>query len=1124
MRGKRQGRRGARVLLLLALVLAAIAAGSSGATAATDPSSPAVPVAHPAVSLQGPASGAAAVEALGTRIADVAGAYGWTKAQLISRLSQDPSLNVDKGGYLFYTDPALSENGVAATPGSAAAGSEGVAGPSAAARSAAPALAALGDTFKLHSLPGAAHIVYLDFTGYTLHADAWTDGYNNGNDIVAPPYDTDGNPASFSDAELTAIQHVWQRVAEDYAPFNVDVTTEFMGESYLTRSSTTDNLYGMRVLISPISSYIGNYGGMAYVGVFNAVGDYSKTALVFPENLGGGSEKDVGEAASHENGHTLGLAHQGTTGGVEYYPGQGGGETGWAPIMGVGYNKNLSQWSKGEYSGANNTEDEIAIMGTYGAAGRTDDVGNTTATATYLGTTGTRTGSGIIGSSGDADVFRVSWAAGPLSIGVAPAALGPDLDILLDVLDSGGNVIATDNPADLLMAATTLNVTAGNYYIRVRGTGKGNPLVDGYSSYGSLGAYTISVMNTDGRPAKAAGVTATATSSSTIDLGWTDNATNETGYYVSRWNAATSNWDVIGDAGANATSYTDDGLSASTSYTYRVGPHNGYGVTWSDASAPATTYQKITIVSPNGEEAWQVGSVQHIRWSVIPTIPTVDLDVSRDGGNTWEVIQYGVADTGDYTWTATGPVSSTCLAFVGDPASGYAIAGMSDRYFSIVQAPTVTGLSPTRGSTTGGTSVVITGTNFSGVMGVSFGGASATSFLVNSPTQITATTPTHAAGTVEVVVTSDGGSSATAGTANDFTYVTPPPTVTSLNPATGSNAGGTTVTITGTNFLGATAVTFGGSPASTFAVISTAQIRVTAPAHAVGTVNVQVTTPGGASATTGTGDDYTYAIMATRFDQTHSFILKSGTWADFTAPAAWSGSYGRSATAGAFATIYFNGTRLDWIAMKGITTGVADVYLDGTKVTTVNLGAAAASYQQMVYTTGTLASGSHNVKLVRSTASAAGKYLTLDDVDIWGTISAPPVTLTRYEQSNTAIKKAGTWANYTSTPSSGGSYGRSATASASAIIYFTGTRLDYIGMKGTTTGYAEIWLDGVKVTGTSPINLYSSPAAYRRTIWTSGTLAYGPHTVKIVRSTASAAGKYLTLDAVDIWGTIKSGP
>ncbi len=78
-------------------------------------------------------------------------------------------------------------------------------------------------------------------------------------------------------------------------------------------------------------------------------GTYYKPALVFPERLGN-SDRYIAEAAAHECGHTLGLLHDGTTTGTEYYAGHGTGATGWAPIMGNGYYKSLTQWSKGEYA------------------------------------------------------------------------------------------------------------------------------------------------------------------------------------------------------------------------------------------------------------------------------------------------------------------------------------------------------------------------------------------------------------------------------------------------------------------------------------------------------------------------------------------------------------------------------------------------------------------------------------------------------------------------------------------------------------------------------------------------------------------------------------------------------
>jgi hypothetical protein len=1182
-----------------------LATGATAATAATNPADSPVLSGSPIVTLPVAASGPAAVDALGSRLPDVAKAYGWTAGQLTSRLRTDRSLNVDTSGHLFYKDPAPTQGDLAAAQAGAV---------SAASAGAAPqALQPLTDTFKLHSLPGAAHIVYLDFDGQTLSGCAWTNNLNGGNDIVAPPYSIDGDPTTFSDAELTAIQLIWQRVAEDYAPLNVDVTTEYMGESYLTRTSTSDNLYGMRVLISPLSSYLPNAGGVAWVGAFNAVGDYNKPALVFPEMLGLGNDKIIAEAAAHENGHTLGLSHQGTTAGVTYYNGQGSGETGWAPIMGTSYYRNLSQWSKGEYLNANTTEDEVAVMGTYGAPLRSDDVGGTTSSATYLGTTGILGASGFIGSPTDADVFRVSWAAGPLTVRADPAAVGADLDILLDLLDSRGSVVASSNPADLLAAGISVSVAKGTYYIRVRGTGKGDPLVDGYSSYGSRGAYAISVSNTPGQPAAPTDLQATATSSSAIALHWTDNATNETAYYIDRWNTASGAWERIAATAADATSYTNSGLSPSTTYRYTVSAYNIYATAgaagYVEATTPAPPPAKPTGLTATAIDATSI----RLDWTDAATDET-GYYVNRwnTASKAWDTVATTAADASTYTDGGLNP-STTYYYYVGafnGNGVSWSAAYVSAATPSDGGVAAVLSVVPGSGPEAGGNAVVVTGSRFTGATEVRFGSAPAAFTVVDDGTVSIASVPSGT-GTVDVTVTTPAGTSA-AGASDRYTYVGLPaaptgltaagaststivigwsdnatneagyridrwngasgtwerlastaanataytdtgldpgsghtyrvasynvageawsggsvsattlplrPAVSGLAPASGPATGGTSVIISGSNLLGATSVSFGGAAATTFVVNSSTQITATAPAHAAGTVDVVVTTLGGSSPAGGSANDFTYLAL-TRVDQTSPFLVNTGTWANYATTAAYGGSYGRSSTSGASVSIYFTGNRLDWIAMKGTTTGSADVYLDGAKVTTVNLAASSSAYQVAVWSTGPLANGAHVVKIVRSTSSGSGKYLTMDAVDIWGTISAPPVTLTRYEQTVTQIVKSGTWSNYSAGKASGGTYGRSSTGGAWATIYFNGTRLDWIATEGTTTGIADVYLDGTKVT---TIDLAAPSTIYQANAWSTGTLAYGAHTVKIVRSTASASGRFLTLDAVDIWGTMTSG-
>jgi|GEM_PF-6242607 len=184
--------------------------------------------------------------------------------------------------------------------------------------------------------------------------------------------------------------------------------------------------------------------------------------------------------------------------------------------------------------------------------------------------------------------------------------------------------------------------------------------------------------------------------------------------------------------------------------------------------------------------------------------------------------------------------------------------------------PTVTNVNPSSGPVAGGTAVTITGTNFVNGATVTFGGTAATGVVFQSATSITAVTPAHAAGQVDVTVTNPDTQSGTL--TNGFRYesAAPPPTVTNVNPSSGPVAGGTAVTITGTNFLGEpaatvegrnfgqaeTTVTFGGIPATGVTVLNSTTITAVTPAHAAGQVDVTVTNPDTQSGTLANSFNY----------------------------------------------------------------------------------------------------------------------------------------------------------------------------------------------------------------------------------------------------------------------------
>ena len=178
-----------------------------------------------------------------------------------------------------------------------------------------------------------------------------------------------------------------------------------------------------------------------------------------------------------------------------------------------------------------------------------------------------------------------------------------------------------------------------------------------------------------------------------------------------------------------------------------------------------------------------------------------------------------------------------------------------------VVAPVVTGISPATGRAGGGDIITVTGTGFTGATAVSFGSVAAMNLAVASDGQLTVTSPAPTASgtTIDVTVTTPAGTSATSA-ADKFTYAVAAPVVTGISPATGRAGGGDIITVTGTGFTGATAVSFGSVAAMDLAVASDGQLTVTSPAPTASgtTIDVTVTTPAGTSATSA-ADKFTYA-------------------------------------------------------------------------------------------------------------------------------------------------------------------------------------------------------------------------------------------------------------------------
>jgi hypothetical protein len=332
---------------------------------------------------------------------------------------------------------------------------------------------------KLNSYPSATATVFLDFDGHYVQSTLWNSG----------------NPLNCAASGMTDPQIIesFNRVAEDFRPFDINITTDstvFLAAPLNQR---------IRIIVTTTSYWVSNGTlGLSYIGSFSWGDD--TPGFVFSDHLSY-IPKRVCEAVSHETGHTLSLSHQSkynetncTTPIEPYNLGYGTGETGWSPIMGNSIYRNFSNWNNGPTPyGCTVTQDNLTMITTMNGFGyRADDYDETLNSGTFTLPGNSFNVNGIITTNTDKDALKFTLNANsnfhlliaPYS--VAANAEGANLDIAVELYNSSAALIRTYNPMTTLSVTIDTVLTAGTYYIKIYGAGNSN-----VGSYGSLGSYTI---------------------------------------------------------------------------------------------------------------------------------------------------------------------------------------------------------------------------------------------------------------------------------------------------------------------------------------------------------------------------------------------------------------------------------------------------------------------------------------------------------------------------------------------------------------------------------------------------------------------------------------------------------
>lgn len=542
---------------------------------------------------------------------------------------------------------------------------------------------------------------------------------------------------------------------------------------------------------------------------------------------------------------------------------------------------------------------------------------------------------------------------------------------------------------------------------------------------------------------------------------------------------------------AGGTSVTITGANFTPSATVKFGTVSATSVTYNSATSltavsPAGTgIVNVTVTTAVGTST--MVPADQFTYQATPLVPTViSLSLSSgsaDGGTRVTIVgtnftpsatvKFGAVDATSVTYnsanslTVVSPSGTGTVDVTVTTAGGTSATSSADQ-FTYENVPTLTHLSVTTGPAAGGTSVTITGTNFTSSATVKFGTANATSVTYNSSTSLTVTSPSGI-GIVDVTVTTTAGTSAVV-PADQFTYQsTPAPSVTHLSVSSGALSGGTTVTVTGTNFTPSATVKFGTIDATSVTYNSSTSLTVTSPAG-TGTVDVTVTTAGGTSATS-SADQFTYQPVPSITNlSVSSGPTGGGTSVTITGTNFTPSSTVKFGAVSAGAVTYHNNTSLTVTAPPG--TGIVNV-----RVTTVGGTSAITSADQFTY----LALPSVTRLSVSAGPTGGGTSVTITGTNFtsastveFGTTNATSVTYNS-ATSLTVVSPVGTGTVDVTVTTTAGTSGTSPSDQFTYVAAPTVTSLS-VG-NGPASGGTTVVITGLNFTSTATVKFGTTPAA-----------------------------------------------
>jgi hypothetical protein len=272
----------------------------------------------------------------------------------------------------------------------------------------------------------------------------------------------------------------------------------------------------------------------------------------------------------------------------------------------------------------------------------------------------------------------------------------------------------------------------------------------------------------------------------------------------------------------------------------------------------------------------------------------------------------------------------------------------------------------------------------------------------------------------------------------------------------------------------------------------------------------------------------------TRHEQSDPSVQRTGSWYPYSKASYSDGSAIRSRDHGTQVRFTFTGTDIQWIGNRDQWSGVAQVYLDGAFMATIDTHSATKQAQAVLYSAGGLSNATHELAVVVTADTTApsrsrfssGGWVWVDAFDVTAESNSTteptpspetPSAPIRIEQTDPSVAfSGGAWFNNTGAPNSGGSQVLSMDANARATLTFTGRAVSWRGYRDEWSGIARVYVDGAL---RGVVDTYSAPSLANSVLYAVDGLTAGSHTLTIEVTggrNAASGGSWVWVDAFDV--------